>query len=151
MRAALPKRLISVQRTSARVSLARGVAKKACMSSRNGTADGATVSRFRPLGRLPARVVELHPAGVPLRVAARAQALSEGQMLRVFDHHVAGFAQCAPVDHDVARDAQANAAVGPGPVQARKLRRGDAFGRAQRLGHCGLEQPVLDKRAVRQG
>ena len=62
----------------------------------------------------------------------------------VFDDDVEGLADRATVDHHVAGDDEAHAALGPAAVDARELGRRLVGGAAELLTHRGLDQAVLD-------
>ena len=68
----------------------------------------------------------------------------------VFNHHVAGFAHGAGIDHDVARDAQADPTTCPRAVQAHQLWRWRAIASCQGLGHGRFKKTIFDSGSVRE-
>lgn len=68
----------------------------------------------------------------------------------VFNHHVARLAKGFGIDHDIARDAQANPAVSPRTVQALQLRRWRAVAFGQGFGHGRFKKAIFDLATVGQ-
>ena len=108
---------------------------------------GLAVERRR---RLLAGVVDLHPQVGAVLAAGPRPGLEPVHVAAVFQHHVAGLAQGAPVDHHVAGHRQAGATPGPGPVEAGEAGGDPVVGGAEGLAHGGLAQPVLQRRAAGQ-
>ena len=68
----------------------------------------------------------------------------------VFNHHVARLANGFGIDHDIARDAQANPAASPRAVQALQFWRWRAVAPGQGLGHGRFKKAIFDLATVGQ-
>ena len=111
---------------------------------------GREVVGIQPLGRLFARMVELHPEGCLLTGRRLGPLPQHGQVRLVLDRDIAGLAQRAAVDHHVARDDQPQARAGPAPVQLHQVRSRAIVVGAQRLAHGRLGEPIAQHRAIGQ-
>jgi len=108
------------------------------------------IAGVQALGRLLARVVELHPQRSAL-VGGGARPLPQSRQIGfILDHHVAGLAQRTPVDHHVAGEQQPGTRGGPAPVQRDERRCGVVVVGGQRFAHGRLVQAVAQHAAVVQ-
>ncbi|MCY1521988.1 hypothetical protein D9M68_568280 [compost metagenome] len=99
-------------------------------------------------GHLPSGMVDLQPELRPLGAADPGPAPELVQLPVVLQHHAAGAGHGAAVDHDVAGDEQAGAAVGPGLVEAHQLFGRRLVGVRHVLFHGGFGDAVRQGRTV---
>ena len=108
-------------------------------------AEGAQVG-----GHLAARVAELHPELCALCAANLRPAAEFVELTIVFQHHAAGAGHGAAIDHHVARQQQARAALGPGLVEAQQRWRRGLIGIGHVFFHRGFGDAVGEPDAIGQ-
>ncbi len=99
---------------------------------------------------LPAGMVDLQPELRAFGTADRSPALEPGQLRFVFQHHATGAGHGAAVDHHVAGNQQAGAALGPALVKAHQVLGWRVLAIRHVLFHRRLGEAVGDDRAIGQ-
>ena len=108
-------------------------------------AEGAQVG-----GHLAAGVAELHPELCTVGPTYLRPAAEFVELAVIFQHHAARAGHGAAVDHHIARQQQARAALGPGLVEAQKRLRRGLIGIGHVFFHRGFGDAVGEPDAIGQ-